>query len=214
MKPIHLVAEALGIAASGPSACAVCDPSPFGVARPSKDVFGPAFVDYDLIHDSRIDDVCEGCAAVLGGKPSRENPPIRMGHVAVVNGVLERPDGARLLELIRNPEGVEVLCWTATRQRHTILRAEPCTGVLGIGTETGTLVWERHDVELLDAVSVLRQAASPDHIATGDYPAHIVERLGAQWEPAEAVVSRYRPGLHLDLAVALVRRPFSVNQST
>jgi len=204
----HVMGHALG-AASGSCLCAFCGRSPFAAARPTKTVCGPAFVDYDLLIAADAPDVCAGCVAMVGGKPSKENPPLRMGHIAVINGVLERPDGARLVGLLTDPPpSLEVLCWTNSRQRHASLRAGLCgDSVLYIGTESGTIEWTEQDVALLDAVSVLRAHARQDHIATGQYPPHVIVALGASWSPAEAVVARYRPSLLLDMVVAIVRRP-------
>lgn len=147
---------------------------------------------------------------MLGGKPNRENPPLRMGHFAVRGGVLERPDAERLLGLLRAPPpDIEAIGWTRTRQKHASLHAGECSSSrLVVGTESGPLVWRPSvDGRLLDAVSTLRRAARIDDIASGDYPPHVITRLGALWQPAESVVALYRPSLHLDLALHLVRRP-------
>lgn len=205
---IHIIAAAMGVEPGPSSDCAVCGDSPFPEARASADVFGPNFVDYDRIHDSALGSVCAGCARVLGGKPSKTDPPLRMGHFAVVAGVLERPDGARLLELIRDPEGVEVIGWTKTRQRHASLRAEVRRGAdLPIATEDEVVLWTQDDNALLDAVQLLRRSAAPDHILTGQYPPHVIAALGSDWELGEQVVNLYRPSGHLEIACALVRRP-------
>lgn len=209
MNPRHLIGHALGAAPSEGSVCAVCGVSPYAVGRPAKDVFGPAFTDYDLLWGEG-EDVCEGCAAMLGGKPSRENPPLRMGHFAVIGGALERPDGERMVEILRDPpDDLQALGWTSSRQRHASLRAGSCGGgVLQIGTEQETITWDvSRDVALLDAVSTLRRHAHREHILTGQYPPHVIASLGAAWEPAEGVVATYRPSLSLDMAVHLVRRP-------
>lgn len=190
--------------------CAVCGESRTGPGKPAKKVFGPLFVDYGLLADPSTGQVCAGCVAFLGGKPSRENPPIRMGHFAVVAGEIERPDAPRMLELLRSPPStLRAIGWTRTRQKHASLHAGECSPArMIIGTEKGPLVWRpARDARLLDAVSDLRRAARIDDIARGSYPPHTIVKLGALWGPNEAIVARYRPSLHLDMALHLVRRP-------
>lgn len=198
----------------GPSRCAVCGPSPYASGRPTKAVLGPNFTDYDLLTDASAPDVCGGCAAMLGGKPGSVPMPLRMGHFAVVDGELLRPGIAELVELIYSPPAeIQAIAWTATRKRHASLRCGPCSpDHLMIGTETGTVAWDVAEGRtLIDAVAALRASASQEVILTGQYPPHVVLALGAAWEPAEAVVSRYRPSPTLELAVALARRPESTD---
>lgn len=207
----HLIGACYGPHA-GPSACAVCGPSPFAVGRPTADVLGPGFTDYDLLADAATPTTCAGCAAMLGGKPGSVPMPLRMGHFAVVGGVLVRPSAAEVLALVYTPPpNIGAIAWTATRQRHASLRCGPCSSDhLAIGTESGTVAWDvAAGRALIDAVTVLRGAARQDHILTGQYPPHVILALGALWRPAEAVAGHYRPGPHLDIAVALARRPES-----
>jgi hypothetical protein len=74
--------------------------------------------------------------------------------------------------------------------------------------------WTPRDVALLDAVSRLRAAATPDQISTGQYPPHVIQALGVAYKASEAVVKAYRPSIHLDLACALVRRPETTPEDT
>lgn len=206
------IGRALGaVEDRGGSWCAVCGVSPFPSARPAAKVFGPNFVDFDLLAMAHAEDVCAGCAKALGGKPSRSNPPLRMGHFVVAGGVLDRADGAGLLACLRSPPAdVEAVGWAISRQKHASLRCGPCTpDLMQIGCDHGTIDWRAaRDVALLDAVEALRSHARQDDILTGDYPPHVIQKIGlSAWQAAEAVVSARRPSLHLDLAVALVRRP-------
>lgn len=207
----HSIGLALGAVPDGVgSRCAVCGDSPFSSERPSSDVFGPGFVDFDLLADAAAEMTCAGCALMLGGKPSRENPPLRMGHFAVIAGVMERADGERMVEVLRGLEGVEAVGWAVSRQKHASLRCGPCgAGVLLVGCDHGTIDWRpARDARLLDAVSALRAVFRAEDVAAGSYAPHQIQALGVDvWKAAEAVVSAYRPSLHLDMATALVRRP-------
>lgn len=211
MTVLASIGRALGAVANEGCACAVCGPSAFDAVRRSKDVFGPAFVDYDLVAQASAESVCEGCAKILGGKPSRANPPLRMGHFVVAGGNLDRVDGATMVAtLVAPPTDIEAVGWAQSRQKHASLRCGPCTPRrLLIGCDSGTIDWRPgRDAPLVDAVSTLRAAARQDDIITGAYPPHTIQKLGhATWSTAEAVVATYRPGLHLDLVVAMVRRP-------
>lgn len=206
MHPLHHIGRALG-ATPGDSVCAVCGPSPFAVGRAASDALGPNFVDYDLIPGESAD-VCDGCARVLGGRPGDTPAPLRTGHFLVRGGELVRASIDDLRAALTSGD-VDVIAWTASRQKHASLRCGPCGGgVLRMGTDSETLVWDvARDAPLLAAVETLRAAAKREQIEAGQYPPHVILALGAAWEPAEAVVSRYRPGLALDLALAVVRRP-------
>lgn len=208
--PLHILAAAQGVTPGKGCTCIVCGASPFDAGRPAADLLGPLFTDYDLLQAPEATDACAGCASVLGGKPGSVPMPLRMGHFAVVAGELLRPSGAELLDLLLDPPvGLQVIAWTATRQRHASLRCGRCEpGLLMVGTEQGTVAWDV-DVgrQVAAAVQTLRGAAQADHVLTGQYPPHVILALGAAWEPAEAVVAAHRPSPLLDMVCALVRRP-------
>lgn len=213
MNTLHLIAVSRGVLPAQPgSTCVVCGPSPFASGREANDLLGPGFTDYDALHAPGATHECVGCCSVLGGKPGSMPMPLRMGHFAVVGGAMLRPDGAELLALILDPPAdLQAIAWTATRKRHASLRCGPCSpGLLMVGAETGTIAW---DVEkgrvLCAAILALRSAARQEQVLTGQYPPHVILALGSAWEPAEAIVARYRPSLALEMAVALVRRPES-----
>lgn len=195
---------------SGPSRCAVCGDSPFASGRATGEVLGPNFADYDLLSAGQEPWTCQGCVGLLGGKPGSAPMPLRMGHFAVVNGELLRPSGQELSALLLDPpEGIQAVAWTASRQKHASLRCGPCSQAhLMIGTEGGTLAWDVAEGRiLLGAVTALRHAARQEEILTGQYSPHVILALGPDWSPSDAIVTRYRPSLMLDVAVALVRRP-------
>lgn len=207
MNPFAAIGHALG-GVTGACLCSVCGPSAFVVGRPSNEVFGPNFTDYDRV-DAAIPDVCDGCARMLGGKPGSDPPPLRTASFAVVGGELRRLDIDAMAALLRGSEPVEAMGWAISRQKHASLRCGPCSpGLLRIGCDSGTIEWRPEvDRALLDAVATLRTAAMREHILGGAYPPHVLLALGDAWNAAESVVSRYRPSLHLDLACAVVRRP-------
>ena len=207
---MHILAAARGIIAGSGCVCVVCGDSPYDAGRPAGELLGPNFTDYDLLMAPSSSEACAGCASVLGGKPGSVPMPLRMGHFAVVDGVLLRPDGAQLLALLVDPPaGLQVIAWTAQRKRHASLRCGPCAdGLLMVGAEQGTIAWDVAGGRLLvDAVAALRRHARIEHVLSGKYPPHAILALGAAWGPAEATVARYRPSLALDMVVALVRRP-------
>lgn len=192
---------------AGACDCQVCGPkSPFAA---SSATLGPGFVDYDLVDASQTA-ICDGCRRLLAGKPGSDPPPLRTHHWAVVSDELSRLDAAQLVELLRAPPvGVQAVAWAKSRQKHAVLRCGTCSPMLlRIGSDDGTIEWRpATDAALLDAISELRRGATRDQILAGDYPPHVLERLGAAWSDAEAVVARYRPSLQLDMAAALVPRP-------
>lgn len=218
MTPIHTIASARGIKPSpSGSVCVICGESPYAVGRPAAGLLGPNFTDYDALQSPDAPDACEGCCAVLGGKPGSVPMPLRMGHFAVVDGELLRPDSAELLALLIDPPaGIQAAAWTATRKRHASLRCGQCSpDHLLVGAETGTIAWDvAAGRRLVEAVSTLRASARQEHVLSGEYPPHVILALGAAWEPAEAVVAAYRPSLLLDMAVTLVRRPESTTTET
>lgn len=206
----HAIGRALGAAeVSGGSVCACCGASPFGPARPAKDVMGPNFTDHDLMLACDAEDVCGGCAAMLGGKPSKENPPLRMAsfYVPASGGDVVRLGIDELRELLTRPAD-GVLGWAVSRQKHASLR---CGAPVGrdwlIGYDDGQIRWSPHDAGLLSAVESARMSASREEILTGQYRPHAVQSGGQRLIDAEAVICRYRGSPHLDLAVAVVRRP-------
>lgn len=207
----HAIGRAKGAIADGQgSACASCGDSPFGEGRPTSDVCGPNFTDYDLLLDASLPMVCDGCARMLGGKPSKTDPPLRMAHFAVFSTGIVYPDGAQLAEILRDPpDDLAAIAWTASRQKHASLRAGLCgDGVLYVGTEGETVEWvPERDRDLLDAVSALRAHARREQVLAGDYPPHVIVALGDSWEPNEAIVTRHRPSTRLDMVCAIVRRP-------
>ena len=207
---LHILAAARGVHHGAGCTCVVCGHSPYDVGRPAGEILGPSFTDYDLLVAPDASDACAGCASVLGGKPGSVPMPLRMGHFAVVDGELLRPDGAQLLALLVDPPaGLQVIAWTAQRKRHASLRCGPCAdGLLMVGTEQGAIAWDVAEGRVLvDAVAALRRHARIEHVLSGHYPPHAILALGAAWGPAEAVVARYRPSLILDMVSALVRRP-------
>ena len=207
----HVIGRALGaVPVDGGSSCACCGASPFGPARPAADVVAtPNFTDHDLMTDLDADDVCEGCARMMGGSPNKENPPLRMasfwcpadGSEVVRLGIDE------LRELL-NRDADGVLGWAVSRQKHASLR---CGAPLGrdwlIGFDDGQIRWTAADRQLLVAVEHARMTASREEILTGQYRAHAMQAGGARLLAAEGVIAHYRGSPHLSLAVAVVRRP-------
>lgn len=209
-RALHTLAAARGVTPGAGCDCVVCGASPYDVGRPAGGLLGPGFTDFDALRSPHSEHACEGCCSILGGKPGSVPMPLRMGHFAVVDGELLRPSGEELLALLVDPPaGLTVIAWTATRKRHASLRCGPCAdGLLMVGAEQGTIAWDVAEGRaLVHAATTLRQHARTEHVATGQYPPHVILALGAAWEPAEAVVARYRPSLTLDMVVALVRRP-------
>jgi len=213
----HAIGAAKGATPSPPgSLCACCGESPYAETRRTSEVCGPNFTDYDLLADASLPMVCGGCAAMLGGKPGREDRPLRMAHFAVIDGRLEFPDGAVLAAILADPPAeLTAIAWTASRQRHASLRCGLCVpGVLYVGTEADTVEWiPGRDAPLLAAVSALRAHARREHVTSGDYPPHVIAALGAAWAPNEAVVARHRPTTRLDMACSIVRRPEVIQES-
>jgi hypothetical protein len=193
----------------GPSRCIVCGDSPFAEGRPVSDLFGSSFTDFGLMQgDGEV--ACQGCSAMLGGRPGGTPMPLRLGHFAVLGEDLARPTSVQLWALLYDPpEDLHAIGWTATRQRHASLRCGPCSpGLLMVGSEQGTIPWDVEQCRpLLDAVHALRAQASQDVILTGQYPPHVIATLGPLWEPNEEVVRRWRPSMQLQMAVAVTPRP-------
>lgn len=216
MTPLHIAAASRGVLPGQGCACAVCGPSPFDVGRPTSDVFGPNFTDYELVHDAAQPSVCAGCVSLLAGRPGDDPPPLRTMHALAVDGeTVVYPATRDLADVLRHPpERPFVLTWTATRQRHAILRAGLSTSTeIRIGTERGTAVYRPAEHEpVLDAIEAMRAVFTPDEIAGGQYPpAKLAGALGLH-QRCEPLIAPHRGAILLDLLVAVVRKPEQPHQ--
>ena len=216
MHHLHLAAECRGVSPGDSSRCAVCGPSPFGAARPASDVFGPNFTDYELIADPSAPQVCAGCVSLLSGRPGDDPPPLRTMHALLVEGAAPVYPGTRAIAgILRSPpERPFVLTWTATRQRHAILRAglSSAAEVL-VGTERGTAAYRPAEHEqVLDAVEAMRAVFTPDEIVSGDYPPTKLAGALELYQRCEPSIAPHRGAILLEMIAAVAIKPEQAHQ--
>lgn len=189
------LAFAKGVAANGPSDCACCGPgSPFASAGKTADVVGPNFVDFEAFADASIDTVCEGCARLLGGKPSKTDPPLRMQSFALVRGQFRAIPRAEFWAILREGAAVEALSWATSMQRHHWLQAGQCSfDPVEIGSDAGTIRFHRvDDKKLVLAIEELAQRCAKQTILDGNYSCAQIASIGPRWADLEFVVQSYR----------------------
>ncbi|HEX6939810.1 MAG TPA: hypothetical protein VF158_10400, partial [Longimicrobiales bacterium] len=196
----------------GGARCTLCGPSPYPTAGPRHQIFGAGFSDWTLCEDPLAPDLCQGCAAILSGKPGRQPPPLRMRSLAVIDGALEILTLDRLWALLTTPrDGLTVLSWATSAQKHHALHAEISTpDRLCVGSDDGCIRVHRVDLApVADAVRTLRAGDDPkkpwctrDEILTGHYRPQSIARDPRTWERAEAVLAPRRGTLLLSLLVA------------
>lgn len=193
--------------------CAVCGESPYDPAGAAPDVLGATFTDFDMLIPGQRS-ICVGCRSLLAGRPGETPPPLRMTHVVATESRIEYPSLDGLYARMREPAGGRVvISWATSKKRHHWLRAGFSTRErLLIGSDAGCIEYiiER-DLELLDAVAGLLVSPtgtgpifSRESIRSGVYHPAAVRKFGlAGWTKLEAVVSRWRPSLLLDLVAAV-----------
>ena len=206
---LHLVAAARGVLPALGCLCAICGCSPYS---PSDYELGSLFTDHALVHDASIGTVCEGCKAVLGGKPAKApDSPIRMMSILVTGGELRPLSYADWPVVLRNPpDGDFVLSWATSMQRHHILRAGVSTADrMVIGSDEAPIIYRRAEHGLvLDAVEALRAWFSADDILFGTYGSTRIAEMGTGlWRRLEAVVAPHRGTPLLDLLCMAARKP-------
>jgi hypothetical protein len=209
----HQIATALGIVPEPPGCCcAACGPSPFPSAGPAHRVLGAGWSDWETMYDRGGRLLCTGCQAILGGRPGRVPPPLRMRNIAVIDGALSLPDWAALWALLTAPPpGLTVLSWATSAQKHHAMHARLSTPEhLVVGSDHGPIdVRPAWIADLAAAILTLR--AGPDgkgrvsraEILSGAYAPATIMRVGARaWQMAEAAIAPHRGSLLLDLLVA------------
>lgn len=211
-SPLHILAAARGVPPGTGCTCIVCGESPFSVGRPADKLLGPNFTDYEILRAPEATDACEGCCSILGGKPSKTDPPVRMLQVVAVPGeplrVIQRADFEALLrQPIRRDH---VIIWNDSMKRHASLRAGISNpDELRIGGDDGQVVYRPDEhMPLLDAVKTLRGGFARREIASGEYAPKKVSAFGPRrWERLDAVVARHRPSYLLDFLIGTLAAP-------
>jgi len=211
-KALQLIAASRGVPKTGETIkCHVCGESPFAEAKTVKKMFGPSFSDWDLLIGGS-DIVCAGCVSVLGGRPSKTDPPVRMLQIVAIQGepmkVVKR---AQFEDYLRSPPSVPfVIVWNDSMKKHGALRA----GVSGvdefvIGTDSGTVYFRpADDMPLLDACKELRGSFARKHILGGAYPPKKINEFGMyRWSQLEDIVEKYRPSYLLDFIIGTISAP-------
>ena len=195
---LHTIARALGRrpGEGASSGCAVCGRSPFGTVGRLRPALGPAFNNHLALRAPDVDAVCEGCKAVLGGKPGRTPPPLRMRSIAVdpetdTLRYLEQKDWWEILTNGQHPP--IILSWAHSRKKQHMLHAGiSCRGYWHVGSDDGPIRYD-HRADALDAILALREAgASKGAILAGRYRPQVVAACGALVERCETVLRPLR----------------------
>ena len=204
--PLHSVARALGVEAGGGCGCAVCGSSPFDAAGRKRQVLGVGFSQHETLLSPRHDAVCLGCKAVLGGRPGRQPPPLRM-----VSFRIDMPPAAPEIQPLNQadwqpllaagpPPGGAVVSWARSKKKHHALSAGvSADGVWRIGSDDGRID-APHSPELMRAVISLRRlGASKTAILTGVHAPGTAARPG--FARNDEIVRPHRGGAWLELVV-------------
>ena len=202
-EALHTLALSLGCEPERGCLCAICAESPFDSAGSRKAVFGPGFsyqTDLAAPHASKV---CLGCKTVLGGKPGRQPPPLRMLSFVVrgdppVMETLKQDDWWPLLS--DGPQAGMIVSWGWSRKKHHELYAGVSSGVQWrIGSDDGQILAE-HEPALMRAILTARAVgATKGAILTGAYGPKIAARSSLQ--AAEKVIARHRGSSWLELLV-------------
>lgn len=214
---LHLIAEALRIPRETGCQCRVCGASPY----PPHTLFdrvSDTFTDFDLCADPAAPMICAACVRLLGGRPGDDPKPLRMTSLCVSGGELHQLRTAEIWPVMAMPpDGNFVLSWATGGKKHHILRAGVSRAErMLIGADGGAVEYiPPRDLALIDAVLGLlanvgteekpKPAFSRDEIRQGTYRTERMHKFGAQrWSACEAVVSRSRGTLLLDLLCAVL----------
>lgn len=171
--PLHVLADALGVAREGPTYCAVCGPgAPFAVAGKLA-VLGPLFSNQTAFACPTSPFVCAGCKALLSGRPGRQPPPLRMVSFRCPTDAPAIHEIAKTgwWDLLSDPDRPpEVVSWAESRKRqHQLHAGVSSRGEWRVGSDHGRIEWS-HDGCVMAAVYDLRAAgASRARILTGRY---------------------------------------------
>ena len=185
--------------------CAVCGESEFPTVGNVRRALGSAFNNHLVLAAPEVDAVCAGCKAVLGGRPGREPPPLRMRSIAVDVAsremrFLSQPDW---WDILTNPHHPPViLSWAQSRKKqHQLYAGISAHGRWHVGSDTAPIIWN-HAPDLVSAIERLREiGASKGSILAGRYRPQLVASHGSAIEIAEQVARRWRGSAALQLLV-------------
>ena len=200
MNALHAIARSLGIQPGSESIrCCVCGESPFALIGRKRQSLGAIFSNHENLRAPQFDAVCEGCKTVLGGRPGRDPPPLRMASFMVSNGQFRAIDRAALWDLLQSPPpGNAVVSYGRSRKKQHALHAGfSGAGVWRVGSDDGPVEW-RHNPRIIRAVGEMRRlGVSKGAILTGRYPAAKTAAL----QKLDAVIAPIRGSAALDMIV-------------
>jgi len=198
-RALHLVARSLGVTPEQGCECAVCGESPYLLSGRS---VRKTFADWDFLRGHER--LCDGCEAIMGGKPGRQPPPLRTISFVADGERLQPLDRAGMWPLLRRWPVGTVVSWARSRQKHHVLSAGVVTeDELPVGSDHGTVRVRRPDLVVLSAVERLLSVRcfSRAEIVTGRYRADRIAAFGVTlWRDLERVVAQYRGRGIVDLA--------------
>ena len=160
-SPLTIIARSLGVTESDrPIPCAICVESPYAGAGRAGRVLPRSFTNHYDLAAPHIEQVCEGCRALMGGRPGRVPPPLRTRSFSLA---LESRRMIGLMqsswwELLSNrPRSPQIVSWARSRKKHHYLHAGISqNGEWRIGSDDGPIIAE-HDSALLLAITALRE---------------------------------------------------------
>lgn len=205
MHARQAIAAARGIQPGGGCLCLCCGQSPYDV---SSYTLGQLFSDYDALLNPDAAAICTGCAALLGGKPSKTNPPLRMTSILVTDAQLQIIDRAGMWAALESPPDRCIISWATSKKRHHWLHAAWSDSAhMVVGSDDGPVIYTpATDRPVLDAVRDLRRGHNgkpiirSESIRLGSYSPAAVNRYGiARWAELETVITPYRGRRLLDL---------------
>lgn len=186
--------------------CVICGSSPYAVAGSARTTLRPSYGDWEGLAD-REGDVCVGCARCLAGRPSREDPPLRMGSVVLTAaGELRRALRAGDLwpYLLGEEPTPQVISWSCGWQLHHWIHAGHCSeDLLVVGSDHGPIEMRPLDRGLLRTVAAALAYHSRKALLSGEYHPTAVARQGfGAWRLLEQSIRPHRGRGLLALACA------------
>ena len=202
----HDFAAALGVSRGAGCECALCGLSPFGAAGPTKRVLGVNFTGWSLLKGGS-GSICTACARCFAGKPSKTDPPLRMGSVVLTAECkLHRALKPRDLWpwLVGDLPTPRRISHSASWKRHHWIHSGPCSDhLLVVGGDDGPIRIAASEREVLVLVAGALSVFRRKEIVSGHYHPRGVESYGpTKWAAMESRLRLHRGTGLLALAAA------------
>jgi hypothetical protein len=193
MKPLALLAAALGVEPGTGCECAFCGPSAFSSAGDLRSISDAVVA---LQRHPGADQICGGCKRLLAGKPGDDPPPLRLRSLLwVEGGGLSYPTRDELRAVIAAPPpGPHVVSHAVSRKKHHVLHAGLSDARLqrwGTDDRMVHVYPEEHDRVLQDIETMLAWHSRTE-VDLASYSAPRISAQGRDWFDVEDRLRQYR----------------------